>query len=66
MRIRLIAAAFAVCTSSVFGIPQSPAPAELKQAESIDFDALRTQAAAALGALQQLHEHRVASAERGF
>ena len=64
MRIRLIAAAFAVCTTSVFCIPQSPA--DLQQAEAIDFDALRAQAAAALGALQQLHKHRVASAERGF
>ena len=63
MRIRLIAATFAVCTASIFGMPQSPAPAEPQRAEAIDFDALHAQASAALDALQQLREHRVASVE---
>jgi len=44
-------------------MPQSPAPAEPQRAEVIDFDALRAQASAALDALQQLREHRVASVE---
>jgi hypothetical protein len=44
-------------------MPQSPAPAEPQRAEAIDFDALRAQASAALDALQQLREHRVASVE---
>jgi len=61
MRVQLIALTFAVCVAGVFGIPQSPAPAEPQQGEAIDFDALRGQAAAALNALQQAHEPRVAS-----
>jgi len=64
MRVRLIALTLAVCAAGVFAVPQSPAPAEPQQAEAIDFDALRGQAAAALNALQQSHEQRVASVAR--
>jgi hypothetical protein len=61
MRIRLIAVTLAVCAACVFDIPQSPAPAEPQRAEAIDFDVLHAQATAALDALQQSHEHRLAS-----
>ena len=61
MRIRVIALTFAVCVACVFDVPQSPAPAEPQQAEAIDFEALHEQVAAALNALQQSHEQRVAS-----
>jgi hypothetical protein len=61
MRIRLIAVTLAVCAACVFDIPQSPAPAEPQRAETIDFDALNAQAAAALNALQESHEHRLTS-----
>jgi hypothetical protein len=60
MRVRSIALTFAVCVAGVFGVPQSPAPALPQQGEAIDFDALRGQAAAALNALLQSHEQRVA------
>jgi|307.fasta_scaffold523767_1 hypothetical protein len=67
MQTRFVAIIFAVCTASIFVIPQSPAPAEPQQAETIDFVALRAQAAAALNTLQESHKHRVASAARtGF
>jgi hypothetical protein len=61
MRVRLIVIALAACAACVVDFPRSPAPADPQHAEAIDFDALRGQAAAALDALQQSHEGRVAS-----
>jgi hypothetical protein len=46
------------------GRRQSPAPVEPQRAETIDFDALRAQAAVALETLQQSRERRLASAAR--
>jgi hypothetical protein len=43
-----------------FATPKSPAPAELQQAEAIDFDTLRAQAAVALETLQQSRERQLA------
>jgi hypothetical protein len=54
MRIGFVALVFAVCGACIFAIPQPPAPAEpLIAAPQIDFDALHTQAVAALEKLQQ-------------
>jgi hypothetical protein len=61
MRVRFIALTLAVCEAFLVAIPLSREPAEPQQAEMIDFDALRMQAAAALETLQQLHERRLAS-----
>ena len=62
MRVRLVAMTLAVAGVCLFAGSQLPAPAEpQQQAEAIDFDALRAQAQAALTALQQSHEARVAS-----
>jgi hypothetical protein len=48
-------------SAPLFAIARQPAPAELQQAETIDFDALRARAQAALASLQQSREERVAS-----
>jgi hypothetical protein len=49
-------------SASLFAVARQPAPAELQQqAETIDFDALRAQAQAALTSPQQSREARVAS-----
>ena len=62
MRVRLVAGALAVVSAPLFAIARQPAPAELQQqAETIDFDALRAQAQAALASPQQSREARVAS-----
>jgi len=61
MRIRFVAVTLALCAACVFDIPQSSPPVESRQAEAIDFDALRAQATAALNALEQSHERRMAS-----
>jgi hypothetical protein len=44
--------------------PQSPAPVEPQRAETIDFDALRAQAAVALETLQQSRERQLAFVAR--
>jgi hypothetical protein len=62
MRVRLVAMTLAVAGVCLFAGSQLPAPAEpQQQAEAIDFDVLRAQAQAALTALQQSREARVAS-----
>jgi len=61
MRLRLVAVTVIACGACLFATPQSPAPADPQQAEAIDFDALHAQAAAALEALQQSQERRLAS-----
>ena len=62
MRVRFIALILVACGAFLFAVPQPPAPAEPQRAEAIDFDVLHAQANAALEALQQPHERRVASA----
>jgi hypothetical protein len=52
------------CGACLIATPKSPAPAELQQAETIDFDALRAQAAVALETLQQSRERQLASVAR--
>ena len=61
MCLRFLVVAAVVCTGFLLTIPQTPAPAGAQQtAAQIDFDDLRAQASAALEALQQSHERRVA------
>lgn len=65
MRVGFVAFVFAVCGACIFAISQPPAPVEPQVvAAQIDFDALHTQAVAALEMLQQSHERQaiVASA----
>jgi hypothetical protein len=62
MRVHLVALSLAVCGACLFAVPRVLAPAEPQQTEAIDFDALRTQARAALETLQQPQEHHLASA----
>jgi hypothetical protein len=62
MRVHLVAFSLAVCGACLFAVPRAPVPAEPQQAEAIDFDALRTQARAALETLQQSQEHHLAPA----
>jgi hypothetical protein len=62
MRVRLVAMTLAVAGVCLFAGSQLPAPAgPQQQAEAIDFVALRAHAQAALTALQQSREARVAS-----
>jgi len=62
MRVRLVALTLAIAGVCLFAGSQLPAPAQpQQQAEAIDFDALRTQAQAALTSLQQSRDARVAS-----
>jgi hypothetical protein len=64
MRWRLAVVTLIACGACLFGTPQSPTPAEPQRAETIDFDALRAQAAAALETLQQSRERQLASVAR--
>ncbi|HEX9071759.1 MAG TPA: hypothetical protein VF852_07395 [Pseudolabrys sp.] len=61
MRVHLVVLSLAVCGACLFAVPRALAPAEPQQAEAIDFDALRTQARAALETLQQPQEHHSAA-----
>ena len=64
MRVLFVACALLACGACLIATPKSPAPAELQQAETIDFDALRAQAAIALETLQQSRERQLASVAR--
>jgi len=64
MCVRLVAVALALCGACLFVAPQSPAPVELQRAETVDFDALRAQAAVALETLQQSRERQLAFVAR--
>lgn len=64
VRLLAIAAAVTVCAALFVAMPRPSTSAEQSNeavSASIDFDALRAQAVAALEALQQSHERRVAS-----
>jgi hypothetical protein len=61
MRVRLVGVALVLCGAFLFTIAQSPPPAETQRAETIDFDALRAQAAVALETLQRSRERQLAS-----
>jgi hypothetical protein len=64
MRVRFVAIALVFCGAYLSATPQLPTPAEPQHAETIDFDALRAQAAAALETLQQSRERQLASVAR--
>jgi hypothetical protein len=66
VRILAVAAIVTFCTALFVAMPRPSTPAEVSTevaAVEIDFDALRAEAAAALRALEQAHERRVASAD---
>jgi hypothetical protein len=57
MRVRYLTIVAAVCGACIFAIPETPMPVDSQiAAAKIDFDALHTQAVAALEKLQQSHE----------
>ena len=64
MRVPFIGLTAVVCGALLLAIPQPTMSVEPQEtAAQIDFDALRAQATAALDALQQSQERRLASAE---
>ena len=68
VRILAIAAIVTFCAAVFVAMPRPSTSAEVLQetaAVAIDFDALRAEAAAALQALEQSREQRLASAEAG-
>ncbi|HET9718378.1 MAG TPA: hypothetical protein VFP60_19585 [Pseudolabrys sp.] len=67
MSLRIMAAAALTICAVLFAAPPQPATSALpnEAAIGIDFDALRAEAAAALQALQQSRERRVASVAPG-
>jgi hypothetical protein len=68
VRILAIAAIVTYCAAVFVAMPRPSTSAEVLQetaAVAIDFDALRAEAAAALQALEQSREQRLASAEAG-
>jgi hypothetical protein len=64
MRVRFAVVALVFCGACLLATPKSPVPAEPQRAETIDFDALRAQAAVALETLQQSRERQLASVAR--
>jgi hypothetical protein len=65
VRILAVAAILAFLAALFVAMPRSSTSAEVshEMAVTIDFDALRAEAAAALRALEQSHERRIASAD---
>ena len=66
VRILAVAAIATFCAAVFVAVPRPSTSAEVLQetaAVAIDFDALRAEAAAALQALEQSREQRLASAE---
>ena len=66
VRILAVAAILTFCAALLVAMPRSSTSAEVSHetaAVAIDFDALRAEAAAALQALEQSREQRLASAE---
>lgn len=67
MRVRLLAIVAAVCSACLFAMPQPSTPAEPQTAAAqIDFDALHSQASAALKNLQQMDKQQVALSAMHF
>jgi hypothetical protein len=66
VRILAVAAIVTFCAALFVAMPRSSTSAEASHemaTVAIDFDALRAEAAAALRALEQSHERRIASAD---
>jgi hypothetical protein len=65
MSVRLLAAAAIVAFFAALFVatPRASTSSEVSAAVAIDFDALRAEAAAALQALEQSHEQRLASVD---